>query len=115
MKRRDFILRLGAAAASTSAFRPKAACAQRSGGVRKVGALFSGIESDPDSQMRLAAFRRGLTELGWKEGENIRIEYRWSGGKGELIRQYAQELVALGPDVMIVPFAGHRKHGLRAL
>ncbi len=101
MRRRDFILGLGAAAASTSAFRPKAARAQRSGGVRKVGALFSGAENDPDSQKRLAAFRRGLTELGWKEGENIHLECRWSNGKSELIRQYAQELVALAPDVIL--------------
>jgi putative tryptophan/tyrosine transport system substrate-binding protein len=101
MKRREFIAALGGAAASTSAFRPRAARAQASGRVRNVGALFSGAESDSDSQMRLAAFRRGLTELGWKEGENIHIEWRWSNGKSELIRQYAQELIALAPDVIL--------------
>src|SRR5665213_451286 len=100
MKRREFILGLGAAAL-TSAFRPRAARAQASGRVRQVGALFAGAESDRDSQTRLAAFRRGLNELGWKEGENIHIEWRWSNGKSELIRQYAQELVALAPDVIL--------------
>jgi putative ABC transport system substrate-binding protein len=69
--------------------------------VRKLGVLLSGVESDPDSQLRIAAFRRGFSELGWKEAENVHIEYRWSAGKSELIRQYAEELVALKPDVIL--------------
>src|SRR3954447_10236535 len=80
---------------------PLKALAQRTGSVRKLGLLLSGVESDPDSQVRMAAFRKGLAELGWKEGDNIHIEYRWSAGKGELIRQYADELVALSPDVIL--------------
>jgi putative ABC transport system substrate-binding protein len=101
MKRRDFILALGSAAASTSVLSPRALRAQRGGGVRKIGALLSGAEQDSVSQVRIAAFRRGLTELGWIEGQNIHVEYRWSDGKSELIRQYAQELVALAPDVIL--------------
>jgi putative ABC transport system substrate-binding protein len=97
MKRREFIALLGGAAASL----PLAARAQRTGNMRKVGVLLSGVESDPDSQVRIAAFRKGFSELGWKDGENVHIEYRWSAGKSELIRQYAEELVALAPDVIL--------------
>jgi len=97
MKRREFIALIGGAAMSS----PFAARAQRTGGVRKVGVLLSGVESDPDSQVRIAAFRQGLADLGWNDGDNVHIEYRWSAGKSELIRQYAEELVALAPDVIL--------------
>lgn len=79
---------------------PLAARAQR-GGMRTIGVLLSGVESDLDSKARMAAFQKGLTELGWKDGENVHIEYRWGSGKGELISQYASELVALKPDVIL--------------
>jgi putative ABC transport system substrate-binding protein len=79
---------------------PLAARAQRAG-TRSIGVLLSGVESDPESKLRIAAFQRGLTELGWKDGENVHIEYRWGSGKGELISQYAAELVALKPDVIL--------------
>jgi putative tryptophan/tyrosine transport system substrate-binding protein len=49
----------------------------------------------------MAAFRQGLAELGWRDGDNIRIEYLWSAGKSELIRQYAEKVVALSPDVIL--------------
>jgi putative ABC transport system substrate-binding protein len=97
VKRRAFIQALGGAAVSW----PLAARGQATSGVRKVGVLLSGVESDPDSQLRIAAFRRGFADLGWKEGENVHIEYRWSAGKSDLIRQYAEELVALKPDVIL--------------
>jgi putative ABC transport system substrate-binding protein len=97
MKRREFIALVAGAAASL----PRAGRAQATGTVRKIGALLSGVETDPDSQVRMAAFRRGLADLGWKEGENVHIQYRWSAGKSDLIRQYAEELVALKPDVTL--------------
>ncbi|SHK72643.1 putative ABC transport system substrate-binding protein [Bradyrhizobium lablabi] len=97
MRRRAFILALGGAAASL----PFVAHAQATNGVRKVGVLLSGVESDPDSQVRITAFRRGFAELGWKEGENVHIEYRWSAGNSDLIRKYAEEVVALKPDVIV--------------
>jgi putative ABC transport system substrate-binding protein len=61
----------------------------------------AGLENAPDNQKRLAAFRAALAALGWKDGDNIRIEYRWSSGQEELIRKYAEELVALAPDVIL--------------
>jgi putative ABC transport system substrate-binding protein len=91
------MLALGGAAASL----PFVARAQATNGVRKVGVLLSGVESDPDSQVRITAFRRGFAELGWKEGENVHIEYRWSAGNSDLIRKYAEEVVALKPDVIV--------------
>jgi putative ABC transport system substrate-binding protein len=97
MKRREFITLIGAMAASL----PFAARAQAAGALRKVGVILSGVESDPDSQLRITAFRRSFADLGWKEGENVHIEYRWSAGKSELIRQYAEELVAMAPDVIL--------------
>jgi putative ABC transport system substrate-binding protein len=96
MQRREFIGLVAGAAGL-----PFAARAQAAAALRKVGVLLSGVESDPDSQVRIAAFRRGFADLGWKEGENVHIEYRWSAGKSELIRQYAEELVSMAPDVIL--------------
>jgi putative ABC transport system substrate-binding protein len=96
VRRRQFIALLGAAAATASV----PARAQRAGR-RKIGVLLSGLESDPDSVMRIAAFRRGLADLGWKEGDNIRVDTRWAAGQSELITQYARELVALAPDIIL--------------
>lgn len=96
MKRRAFIALLGSAAASV----PLAVRAQDTA-MRKVGVLLSGVESDPDSQVRITAFRDGLAQLGWKEGENVQVEYRWSAGNSDLIKRYAEELVTLKPDVIL--------------
>ena len=80
---------------------PIAARAQRAGGMPKVGLLLAVAEDEPEGQARMVAFRQGLEDLGWKDGQNIHLEYRWSAGKSELIRQYAEELVALAPSVII--------------
>jgi putative tryptophan/tyrosine transport system substrate-binding protein len=96
MRRREVIALIGGAVVW-----PRAALAQRAGGVRKVGVLMAAAENLSDSQVRIAAFRRAFAELGWKDGENVRIEYRWAGGMGGLIPQYAEELLALGPDVIL--------------
>ena len=66
-----------------------------------VGVLMAGDESAPDNQKRLAAFRQGFADLGWRDGQNVHIEYRWSAGKEELIHRYAEELVALAPNVIL--------------
>src|SRR5262249_52871678 len=60
---------------------------------------------DPQSPLRLAAFLQGLSELGWIDGRNVRIEYRWGAGDPERYRRYAAELVALAPDVILTPAA----------
>jgi len=100
MRRREFIALL-VGAATGPLFRPSAPHAQQPRRTPLLGVLMAGLEIAPDNQKRLAAFRQGLADLGWKDGDNIRIEYRWSSGKEELIRKYAEELVALAPNVIL--------------
>jgi putative tryptophan/tyrosine transport system substrate-binding protein len=95
MRRREFIGLIGTAAAW-----PITARAQRSG-MPTVGVLMAGTENSAENRPRISAFQQGLAELGWKDGENIRVIYRWSTGKRELIDQYVRELVALKPDVIL--------------
>jgi putative ABC transport system substrate-binding protein len=58
-------------------------------------------EADPAAQRLVATFRESLNKLGWVEGTNLHIDYRWSAGDREQLRKYAAELVALGPDVIL--------------
>ena len=98
MKRRDFITLLGGAAAAW----PLAARAQRNERVRRIGVFFAGAvdANDTDTRSRLAAFQQGLQQLGWSDGRNVQIDYRFGGGNAALIRKYAGELVALSPEVL---------------
>jgi putative tryptophan/tyrosine transport system substrate-binding protein len=96
MRRRAFIATIGATALS-----PLLARAQQSERQRRVGALMSTGEGDPEEQARLAAFRARLAELGWSEGGNLRLDIRWGAGEDERNRGFATELVALAPDVIL--------------
>jgi putative ABC transport system substrate-binding protein len=95
VKRREFITLLGGAAAW-----PIAARAQQADRMRRIGALVGLLESDPEGQARIGAFRKGLQELGWFEGRNIQIEYRWAGADIARLQTHAAELVALKPEVI---------------
>jgi putative ABC transport system substrate-binding protein len=95
MRRREFILGLGGAAAW-----PLAVCAQQGERMRRIGVLQPISESDLEGQLRKAAFVQGLQKLGWTEGVNVVIDYRWGGGDSERTRQYAAELVGSQPDVI---------------
>jgi putative ABC transport system substrate-binding protein len=97
MRRRDFITLLGGAAAW-----PLAARAQQPKPMRRIGVLNYLTADDPDSSPRVAAFAQALQGLGWIDGRNIQIDYRWGGGDLDRSRKYATELVALGPDVILV-------------
>jgi len=97
VKRREFITLLGGAAAW-----PLAARAQQAERVRRIGVLMTTAADDPESLARVGAFLQGLQELGWTDGHNVRLEYRWGSGDAERIRKYAAELVALAPDVILV-------------
>ena len=69
--------------------------------MRRVGVLMNLSEADPAAQRLIATFREGLDKLGWVEGANLHVDYRWSAGDLERVRKYAAELVALGPDVIL--------------
>jgi putative tryptophan/tyrosine transport system substrate-binding protein len=97
MRGREFIALLGSSVAAW----PLAARAQQGDRVRRVGVLMAQAADDPEGQARLAAFLQGLRELGWIEGRNLRLDYRWGGGDSARIRRDAVELVALTPDVIL--------------
>ena len=97
MRRRDFITVLGGAAAW-----PLAAQAQQRERMRFVGVLSSFAADDPMILRRIAAFLQGLGELGWIIDRNLRIEYRWNASDAARARKAAAELVALGPEVILV-------------
>src|SRR5262245_49128520 len=97
MRRREFITLLGGAAAAL----PLPARAQQGERMRRIGVLWAIAESDPDAQLRVKAFEAGLQELGWVEGRNLRIDYRWSPGDANLLRVQAAELVGSAPDLIL--------------
>ena len=96
VRRREFITLLGGAAAW-----PLAARAQQRERVWRIGVLLPFAEDHPVGQARVAAFVQGLRQLGWTDGHNVRIDYRWSAGDSDNIRKFASELIALGPDVVM--------------
>jgi putative tryptophan/tyrosine transport system substrate-binding protein len=96
MRRREFIATLGGAVAF-----PLTALAQTER-TRRIGALVAFAENDAEGQARIAAFRQRLQELGWSEGHNLQIDFRYVGGGVERMRPAAAELVALTPDVIFV-------------
>jgi putative tryptophan/tyrosine transport system substrate-binding protein len=80
---------------------PLAAHAQQSDRVRRIGVLMNDVETGSNSRGYVAAFVQVLRDLGWIEGQNLRIVYRWNGGNAELARTQAAELVALAPDAIL--------------
>ena len=70
---------------------------------RRIAVLMSWAAGDPESLVRLAAFRDGLQKLGWREGHNLRLDIRWATSDTGLTRYFAKELVALQPDIILSP------------
>src|SRR6516225_8079084 len=97
MRRRDFINGIAGSAAAW----PLAARAQQADQMRRIGVLMSGAADDPVGRAEAKAFQQGLQQLGWTDGRNVRIDYRWAAGTGESSLKYAAELVALAPDVIL--------------
>src|SRR5262250_1174345 len=95
MKRREFITLLGGAAAAAS---PLAARAQQAGKLPTIG--FLGADPSIESN-RVAAFVQRLRELGWIDGRNLAIEYRWAEGHNERYAENAAELARLKVDVIV--------------
>jgi putative ABC transport system substrate-binding protein len=97
MRRRDFIT---AVAASTLAW-PLAAGAQQREKMRRVGVLMTLAADDPEGLARVTAFAQRLQELGWRDGRDVRIDYRWAAADAASSHRQAQELLTLAPDVII--------------
>src|SRR5262249_43022564 len=100
LKRREFIALLGGAAAW-----PLGARGQPAERMRRVGVLMNLAEDDAVAEAHLAAFVQGLQQLGWTEGRKVRIDYRWAAGDAGRFQRYAEELLALAPDVILASAA----------
>ena len=98
MKRREFITLLGGATVAW----PLAARAQQER-MRRIGVLSGSAADDQDYKVRFAAFQQRLQQLGWSDGHNVQIDYRFAAANPENYRKYAAELVALAPDVILAP------------
>jgi len=113
MKRRQFITLLGGAAAW-----PGVVCAQQAERMRRIGVLAALSADDAQGQARLVAFVQGLQQLGWTDGRNVRIDFRWGAGDADRFRRYAAEMVALAPDVLLAsgsPAVGPLLHVTRTI
>jgi putative ABC transport system substrate-binding protein len=96
MRRRLFLALLAGATASALRVR-----AEQGGRVARLGLLSSIAEDDPEAQAMIAALDRGLRDLGWTEGGNLRVDRRWGDGDRSRIERFAKELVTLNPDVIV--------------
>jgi putative tryptophan/tyrosine transport system substrate-binding protein len=99
LKRRSFITLLGSAAAW-----PLAARAQQPERMRRIGVLITA--DDLEHRTQLAAFEQALQQLGWSDGRNVRFDIRWHDNDADRARTYAQELVALAPDIFLADATG---------
>ena len=97
MRRREFLALLGGAAA----FEPVATHAQTAGATKRIGVLIGLSSADPAGQAEMTGFREGLAALGWIDGRNLKVEYRWPGSEPERMRAAAKELAVLKLDLLV--------------
>jgi ABC transporter substrate binding protein len=97
MRRRDFIKVIGGGAIAW----PVAGRAQQPERMHRIGVLMGYPEGDKQAQAGADALRKGLQNLGWVEGRNIQLDYRWPGPDAEKARTFAKELISLSPDVIV--------------
>jgi putative tryptophan/tyrosine transport system substrate-binding protein len=97
MRRRDFITLIGGTAATW----PPAVWAQHTDRMLRVSVLLGLAENDPEAINRVKAFRLGMRDLGWIEGRNVQIDYRFVGNNPESINKNVTELVQLAPDIIV--------------
>src|SRR5215831_1670633 len=96
MRRRAFIALVGGAAAW-----PRTLIAQGADRAQRIGVLMELAASDPQARSNVTALQRGLYKLGWSQGGNLGIEYRWAPDDAVLVWKFAKELVELRPDVIV--------------
>src|SRR5262245_33162967 len=96
MRRREFVIGLGGAAAW-----PLTARAQQPERMRRIGVLLPAAADDPQQQTWVAVFLQPLALSGWTIDHHVRIDIRWAGPNAAEIRRHATELVALGPDIIL--------------
>jgi putative tryptophan/tyrosine transport system substrate-binding protein len=96
MNRREFMVGLGGAVTW-----PVLARAQQPDRMRLIGVLQGLAAEDPNGRVRAAAFKKGLQELGWTDGSNVRFDNRWGEGNADVMPRQAAELVALAPNVIL--------------
>ena len=96
MRRREFITLIGGTAAW-----PHILAAQGIDRSRRIGVLMDFAANDPQAQSNVEALQRGLYKLGWSQGGNLGIDYRWARGDAVLVWKFAKELVDLRPDVIV--------------
>ncbi len=96
MRRREFVTFAGGAAAAW----PLAARAQQADRVRRIGVLM-GVAEDAEGKARVKAFQEAIGKLGWAEGRNLRVEYRWAAGDANLVKSHAAKLVGIAPDLIL--------------
>ena len=106
MRRRDFIKVITGSAAAW----PLAARAQQPDQMRRVGVLMNRRADTPEGHDQVTAFQQALQKLGWSDGRNVQIDIRWGENNVERTRQYATELVALMPDVVLAAGFLNRQH-----
>src|SRR5262245_26569472 len=96
MKRRECIALFGGAAAY-----PRAALAQQTDRMRRIGVVMNFAESDPEAQTWATAFQEELQRLEWRQGRNIWIVHRWAGDRPDRLPTYAVELAGMALDVIV--------------
>jgi putative ABC transport system substrate-binding protein len=96
LRRRDFITLLGGAAAW-----PRTLVAQGTDRAQRIGVLMELAASDPQARSNVTALQRGLYKLGWSQGANLVVDYRWAPDDAVLVWKFAKELVELRPDVIV--------------
>jgi putative ABC transport system substrate-binding protein len=97
MRRREFVALLGSTAISW----PSRTRAQQAEPMRRIGVLIEFAETDPEAKAYPSGLTRGLAQLGWIDGRNVRIDIRWAAANVERTRMFAKELVDLQPDVIV--------------
>src|SRR5262245_46620426 len=95
MRRRDFI-----SVVASAVVWPLSGHAQQADRIRRIGVLMPFSEADAEGKLELAGFAHQLQDLGWTDGRNLRIDYRWAAGNSERMQTLAKELIALQPDVL---------------